>query len=957
MFRTISCICLAATYIIQAAASAPLGGDYIEVGSYNHYKYRSDGTPGREIYVSYKGDKTLKKGKIEIRTNKGSEIVPFVTERPDSIPVLLPEGIGVASSDTIVVGLTGSGMKMYTETVIPKMRHWTVYIYPHSHVDIGYTNTQENVEFIHTRNLEVAMELGEKTKDYPEDARFKWNPEVTWPVERFLNSRNPEMKAKLIDAIKKGYISLDAGYINTNTSAASDEELLEFFRFAKKMEAETGRKVETMVQVDIPGMSWGVVPAAEKCGIKYCLSLFNGYDRTGHTGEMSFKPFWWIGPDGKSKVLFLQPGAYNPGALAKGKDWWPLMAGQTDQTKLPRMVKTDNPRANFIDSYLAEKLPVLENDAEYIYDIFPMTWCMADNTPIDADLPDAVKSWNEEYAYPHLKICSGTEMMDAYATRYGDKIPEYSGDFTEYWTDGLGTSAVHSGRSREVKESLVQAEILWSMLHPGESAPEAETLEAWRNVILSTEHTWTFMDPAKQPIADEILKVKFGYFDTAEKLTEDIMGKASASVADDKSGIVAVFNTNSWPMTSLVTISASESSGYNGIEDYDGNAVTVQRLTMGELAFVAENVPAIGQKLYRLTKENKAADRTCVANGNVLDNGIVRVTVDPLTGDVASILYKGEEYVDSSAMTAVNSYRYLEGDATSGYAYKPYDVTVSVKENGPVVQSLLVTSKAEGVRSLVREIRLVAGSDAIEFDNVVDKIATTEKEGIHFGFGFDIPGGKTMVNVPYGVMELDKDQLKAGNRNWIAMQRWLDVSNSDKGVTLCSVNAPMFESGDMTANILGGALDSPKWLYEIPQSSTIYSWALNNHWHTNFPLSQEGQIPFRYVLRPHVGAFNKVASNRFGVEQFRPLLPVMVSEKYAAEHSEVSGAIRLEGAENVYMSIYRTVDEGKAAILRFISMSDKDETVYVSIPAAGKNAERIKVIVPAKNFKTVKISL
>ena len=83
----------------------------------------------------------------------------------------------------------------------------------------------------------------------------------------------------------------------------------------------------------------------------------------------------------------------------------------------------------------------------------------------------------------------------------------------------------------------------------------------------------------------------------------------------------------------------------------------------------------------------------------------------------------------------------------------------------------------------------------------------------------------------------------------------------------------------------------------------------------------------------------------------------MVSEKYAAEHSDVSGAIRLEGAENVYMSIYRTVDEGKAAILRFISMSDKDETVYVSIPAAGKNAERIKVIVPAKNFKTVKISL
>lgn len=59
-------------------------------------------------------------------------------------------------------------------------------------------------------------------------------------------------------------------------------------------------------------------------------------------------------------------------------------------------------------------LPKLEKDSNYPYDIFPMTWCMADNTPIDADLPDAVKSWNEEYAYPHIKICTATEIMQTF---------------------------------------------------------------------------------------------------------------------------------------------------------------------------------------------------------------------------------------------------------------------------------------------------------------------------------------------------------------------------------------------------------------------------------------------------------------------------------------------------------------------------------------------------------------
>ncbi|RGZ02342.1 hypothetical protein DXA15_03055 [Parabacteroides sp. AM58-2XD] len=64
------------------------------------------------------------------------------------------------------------------------------------------------------------------------------------------------------------------------------------------------------------------------------------------------------------------------------------------------------------------------------------------------------------------------------------------GDFTEYWTDGLGSQAAFTGRHREVKENLVQTETLWSMLKPDQPAPRAAFEEAWRNIILGTEHTW-----------------------------------------------------------------------------------------------------------------------------------------------------------------------------------------------------------------------------------------------------------------------------------------------------------------------------------------------------------------------------------------------------------------------------------------------------------------------------------
>ncbi len=936
--------------------------DLLDVRICNHYKYRPDKEAGREIVLTYRGEKKINRVKVNISSLQGNETTLIQVSRPDSIPVLLLPQIGLGKTDTIIASLQIGEETLSREVIVPAMRHWTVYIYPHSHVDIGYTNTQENVEFIHKRNLDVAMDLAEKTADYPEEARFRWNPEVTWPIERYLNSEPPEKKKRLMEAIKKGYISVDAGYVSTNTSASSDEELLQLFSFGKRMEKETGKEVKTMVQVDIPGVSWGVVSAANQLGISYCLSLFNGYDRTGLSPELSFKPFWWIGPDGKSKVLFLQPGSYNPGALAKGKYFWPKLAGQTDRSKLIPVVQTDNPRANFVDSYLNEMLPKLEKDPNYPYDVFPMTWCMADNTPIDVDLPDAVKSWNEEYAYPHLRICTATEMMQAFE-KYADQIPSLQGDYTEYWTDGLGSSAEKTGESREVKERLVQAEILWSILQPDKEEPGDLIGEAWRNIILSTEHTWAYMAPAQQPISDNILKTKLGYFDKAKELTDQVMNMAYKQIEDTSSDIVTVFNTNTWEQSGLVTLSKEIADTYQSLQDADGKEVICQKLSSGELVFMAENVPALGCKTFKLRKE-ALPNRSWKSSGTTLNNGIVKVTVDPTTGDVINLVYKGEEFVDAESLSALNSFRYLEGGNNSARALKDTEIQVSVGEQGELVNSLIVTSKAKGCNSLKREIRLTKGSACVEFNNVVDKQAIVEKEGIHFGFAFDIPQGIVRVNIPWGVMELEKDQLKAGNRNWIALQRWLNISNENKGITWCAMNACTFESGDMTANIIGGAAGSPKWIRQIQPSSVIYSWALNNHWHTNFRLSQDGKINFKYRVLPHTGAYDVVRSHRFAMEQYRPLVAVQTRKEFKPKNP-----FSIDGSDKIVLSNYQIQDNGKSNTIRLLSLSENDEEV--SLLWAKKqpksityvdNGEKIKlpkketrITVPAKGIRTLQI--
>jgi hypothetical protein len=864
------------------------------------YRYRDDGKPGRELTVIFNNDYFKGEGKIIVKCSRKKESLDVDFSRGiKEFKVLLPEGVAVKSACVADIIIETEEQNYKKALTIPAFRHWEILIYPHSHVDIGYTNTHANVELIHTRNLVNGLALAEKTKDYPQGARYKWNPEVIWPVERYLSKATEEEKQVILDGIREGYLPLDAGYVNLNTSVAGDEELFEFFRQGQEYEKITGKKIETLVQVDIPGMSWGVVSVAVKLGIKYCFAFNNGSDRVGWSTDQSFKPFWWYDAHGKNKILYLQPGSYNPGALVKGKYFWPQMAGQTDPSKLIEIVKTDNPRENFIDTYIDEKLPELEEVDFYPYDIFPMSWAMADNTPIDADLPEAVKSWNEEFAYPKLRIVSATEIMREFDERYGDQIPVLKGDFTEYWTDGTGSAAEQTAQNRASKERLVQTETLWTMLKPGEPAPREEFNKAWWNIM----------------------------------------------------------------MGSIVAIPANQAKGFKSVTNANGVAVKSQKLSTGELIFKAEDVPAFGSKKYKLSKEEFISESKLVMD-NVLDNGIIRVEIDPNTGDVSSLTFEGAEFVDQDAKCAINSFRYLKADDKPEKAFAPKDAKISVKENGPLLATVLVKSQAEGCNSLTSEITIYDGLENIDFKNVIDKIAILDKEGIHFGFAFDIDNPRVVADIPWGIMEVEKDQLYSANRNWITLQRWLDISNKERGITWCPLDAPVFQVGNITANILGAATESEKWIRKLEPNGTIYSWALNNHWHTNFQLSQEGELTFRYRVQPHLNGYDYVAANRFGMEQYQPLAAAQVDETF-----EASQLLAIDGSPAINSTVFKTSEDGKSAILRLRSLSDLDETVnliwFDRIPASvhtldiedDKPMEEIQdqVTIPAKDFVTLKV--
>jgi alpha-mannosidase len=933
----------------------------------SYYKLRSDGKPGREVTLDFNGQKISGKITIEITAGgkKEKSDLSLSNSGQTHCEILLPDQVGVKkeSRATIVIRQGEKVLKCAVE--IPPMRQWSVYIYPHSHVDIGYTNTQANVEILHKRNIDEGIKLGEATTNYPDGSKYRWNPEITWPLERYWQSASSEQKERVVKAIQDGSLCIDASYLNLNTSSCSDEELFQVLRFSREMEKLTGVPMRTYQQMDIPGMSWGLVPVMAQQGGRYVMAWPNGC-RAGNAHVLDEKPFWWIGPDGKSKVLYFQPGSYsNSGSMTKGGATGRPWFGQRDTDKIPAVIKTDSANVNFLTAL--SKRERADNPFNY----YVVSWCLWDNCPLDADVPDAVKKWNETYAYPHLIIAGGTEIMQMIEKSYGDKLPEVKGDFTEYWTDGLGTAAALTAMNRNTKEQLVQAETLWTMLGHGKKAPRAEFDEAWRYIALGSEHTYTTENPTEPFFQDAIWKVKQHYFHEAQDRTQSLLESALAPATDRSSGAlgpiegpsgggISVINTQSWPHSGLVTLTQAESQRGDRINDSEGKEVLSQRLTTGELVFLASDIPALGSAHYQVMAGSSPLNKGCSLVGTTMANELLEVTIDPVSGNISHLLNKetGKNFV---ATNGLNTFHWMPGDRDNPQADSA--IVISTVESGPLVVELKATSKAIGCRSVSRSVRLIYGLPSVEISDVIDKLPLPAKDGVHIGFGFDIPKAITRIDIPWGIVEVEKDQQPAGNRNWLTMQRWADVSNEKEGVTWCSLDAPLIESGSMTANQTGTWSGERKpWLKKLESAAAIYSWVMNNHWFTNFPLTQDGPVTFRYRILPH-GVYNVADANRFGLEQVQPLIA------FAAKNNAVSKPLfAVEGSPAVTVSILKSPSSKNSMIIRLRSVSAKDEMVRLSWPAGTPSAVNLceteevagpkinnELSVPANGMATLKV--
>ncbi len=342
-------------------------------------------------------------------------------------------------------------------------------------------------------------------------------------------------------------------------------------------------------------------------------------------------------------------------------------------------------------------------------------------------------------------------------------------------------------------------------------------------------------------------------------------------------------------------------------------------------------MPPLAGKAFTIKAGSQPTATHLHVDSTTLTGADLTVGVDPKTGGITSLRSRrlAVDLVDGKASTAVNDYFYLPGGDLE-LLQRNGPVTISVKESGPLVASLLVDSDAPGCHHLSREIRMIEGLDRVDLINRVDKKAVRTKEGVHFGFGFAVPDAKVRLDVGWAVIRPNADQIPGSCFNWFSVQRFVDVSNADYGVTWAPLDAPMVETGKITGTLCGSGPNSSDYLYPDPkywmdrslESPTIYSFVMNNHWGTNYCADQQGLVEFRYSICPH-GVYRPLEAMRFGMERSQPLLASAASDQATSQPR-----LTVSPAE-VIVTALRPSRDGKALIVRLFGVSDKAEQAAI----------------------------
>ncbi len=822
-----------------------------------------------------------------------------------------------------------AGHAQHQEQSIDPQKKWTLFLVPHIHLDIGYSDYQAKVASIQSRAIDEAMDL---TAQHPD---FRFSMDGEWDLAQFLKTRTPAEQQRAIVAIQKQQLFVPAQYANLLTGFPTAETLVRSLYGSANFSRAHGTPFNYANITDVPSYSWSYASVLASAGIHYLLS---GNDSShapvliqGRLNENS--PFWWEGPDGQ-KVLFWYSRNYQqmqglfglPPVLSAGYDMLPLFLQQYEH-------------------------PGYHANAAILYGT------QVENTDLFPQQAELARLWNSVYAYPRLQYSGFYDALNNIAQQFGNEIPTVRGDGGPYWEDGIAADAYYAAMERQNESRGPSAEklaTLTSLVNTHLAADKKDLDRMWTNMVLMDEHTWDSDNSVSDPTSSEAVKqlaVKDMYAVNAHALADFVARNSMASLADSISagrGSLIVFNALNWVRSGLVSLDLNNDEEI--VDKSTGRAVPYQVLRSGNnfhhVQFVAQAVPAVGYKVFQLRPAKNPTAPATITQTTTLESPYYRVQLDTETGAVRSIYDKQlqRELVNRQSPYRFGQYLYVTGgDRAPNRMLKYSSVYPKVVELQihPATEGRLIAvtrtpygwvarmeSTDTNTPKIAAEIRLFEQEKKIEFVEDVNKKEVDTKEAVYFAFPFAMDRPQFQYEIQTGVVNPARDMYPGAGHEWFSVQHWVSVQQNGISATVMPLDASMVTLGDINR----GAW--PTQFGERP--GTIFSYVMNNYWDTNYRAGQGGHFRFRYVITS-APSTQATELSRSGWEEMTPL----EEDEVTSQDKALNLPRPLDGKQGSFLKVndsellldtWKPAEDGNGTILRFLDIGGATRKVTAQTP-------------------------
>ncbi|MCK4982729.1 MAG: hypothetical protein KAS17_07375, partial [Victivallaceae bacterium] len=829
--------------------------------------------------------------------------LPNISPKQSTHRVFIPE---LAETGVMEVNLKINGTVMdRKEIMINPPKHWRIHVVQMSHHDLGYTGLPSNVLSKHARYLGKAIDMAEATESYPDEAKFRLTIEQAWSVDYFLKKASPERAEKLIKLMQSGQFELTALFGNMITELCGHESLIKTLYTSFRLKKKYGIPVISAEHNDITGISWGLCRLLTDMDIKiFCPGLPLYYNWS----DPPYQSFW------DEQVIFRSDENGIPGAF-----WWEAVTGKKILFWCNNKGCGGSPDPSFPG--LIETLNKIEN-SNYPGAVlrWPVQGGARDNSPYVIAFAEAIKTWNENWAYPKLISSTNAGFYEEFSKADLSGLPVHRGELPgQDYPVGAISTARTVALNRNNHHSILSAEklavIAKSITDYKYQAYELE--KAWKNTLYFEEHAWGHVF-SHGPAMDGAEAEKAVYASRATAYAHDVKQKALAKIADNiyknNDDIhLMVFNSLGFDRTNVIRVPMREIENSevimeekNGIlansalqgrmerthlilpeEFINGNfelldtknnkkvdfqllkisakdsetAYAAQRngLAQGrkeyfnrcqgwdyDLCFIAEDVPALGYKTYRLqalSNEKTRAD-VLVKPETVIENEYYRITIDYDKNIISSIFDKKQqrELIDSEAPHAFGEIIVRSPSVDS--------IGTMISTERPeirhekIVSSITFHYSIHGHPVISQTILMYTGIKKIDFTVKILKDSTPLLD-VHIAFPFAVHSPQFRYEGTLNVLEPIKDFLPGAYSDALTIQNWVEVKNNDYSLIWSSHDAPVATFGELWPGYVSPAHSCviPKRMPHSPQQKDdfkhgwIYSNIFNNNFCTNFSVT------------------------------------------------------------------------------------------------------------------------